>query len=139
MGTHLRVLSKIHLMSTKKTRFRWVSEIFESLCFERKVASALEGLTYLHPGTCTAEPGCSWTSVGRCPHFRHNRADWSTGRSSNSCRHYRDHFGNISEIANKQDCHICLTKPCSTMITIALRQYLKAMFFLFSLYMCFVL
>ena len=44
MGTHLRELSESYLMNTNMTGFIWFSEIFTSLCSDKSIVSALEGL-----------------------------------------------------------------------------------------------
>ena len=44
MGTHLRVLIESIPMNINMIGLRWFSEIFASLCFWMKVASALIGL-----------------------------------------------------------------------------------------------
>ena len=44
MGTHLRVLSKSYSMNTDMIRYRRLSKILTSLCFERTWSLALKGL-----------------------------------------------------------------------------------------------
>ena len=47
MGSHLKVLSKSYLMNTNMTMFRWLLNLFVSLCFGQVVALALEELKNL--------------------------------------------------------------------------------------------